>query len=477
VSITIETANLEKACKGMIETILFCLPHAYKGTIYRIGRPPELRATRVTSGYIDERRETISWGLPERSEYNPPGRPWVDYRDEPNRPLEAMAWCVERQKSWTAEDPLTDARSVRLQVDGVWEDYHHMEPVLVRKSDLHQNIYAVPDPPKTHKEETLWTDSDYVVVAVIKIHFHPRTIRIGSQETKVIKKLSRALGTELLSYQLRQDSMEAMQQLASDRLKACNILADSLRNAITKAGLIFSLVKQELGFLREQWEDLLLTNRQERNGKREAVEELNRLLENLKELSEPLRSDLISVQNRFLELSLPPEIGENWVGMQIEERWHRVFQEVGANEGQKEEVRASIGRLKSSLRYGLEPEVIDSYDKLPESLKQEWVDLLYQQNSRFDPASLDRLIQILDEPVLDIPSRERSRKILTQLKALAETMNNLERNTNFLLRQVLNGKEVRKVTDNPDGTISGDSGDGGPVTGPPSDPAVENGRL
>ncbi|MCF8062424.1 MAG: hypothetical protein K9M82_07900, partial [Deltaproteobacteria bacterium] len=380
------------------------------------------------------------------------------------------------QKSWTAEDPLSDARSVRLQVDGVWEDYHHMEPVLVRKSDLHQNIYSAPEPPKGFNGETLWADSDYVVVAVIKIHFHPRTIRIGSQETKVIKKLSRSLGTELLSYQFRQDSMEAMQQLASDRLKACNILADSLRNAITKAGLIFSLVKQELGFLREQWEELLLTSRQEKNGKREAVKELNIQLERITGVSEPLRNDLFNVQNRFLELSLPPDIGENWVGMQIEERWHQVFHEVGATETQKEKVRELIHRLKTSLRYGLEPEVIESYDKLPESLKKEWVELLYQQTNRFDPGTLDRLIRILDEPVLDIPSRERSRKILTQLKALAETMNNLERNTNFLLRQVLNGKEARKVTENPDGTIGGPSGDVA-IPGTRTDPAVEDGRL
>ncbi len=442
----------------MIETILFCLPHAYKGTIYRIGGPPELRATRVTSGYIDESREGISWGLPEKSEYNPPGRPWSDYRDEPNRALEAMGWCVERQRSWTAEDPLSDARSVRLQVDGVWEDYHHMEPVLVRKSDLHQNIYSVPDYPRDSLGQTLWAESDYVVVAVIKIHFHPRTIRIGGQETKVIKKLSRALGTELLSYQFRQDSMEAMQQLANDRLKACNILADSLRNAITKAGLIFSLVKQELGFLREQWEQLLLTSRQEKHEKLEAVEMLNGLLQGLPGVSEPLRNDLTQVQNRFLEVSLPPDVGENWVAMQVEDRWRQVFEETGADEKRQEEVKGLIQRLKSSLRYGLQPEVIESYDKLPESLKQEWVELLYQQNNRFDSGNLDRLIRILEQPVLDIPSRERSRKILTQLKALADTMNNLERNTNFLLRQVLNGKDAHKVTVNETGPTGGSTG-------------------
>ncbi len=429
----------------MIETILHCLPNAYKGTIYRIGGLPDLIATRVTSGYIDESRETISWGLPESSEYNPPGRPWLEYRDEPDRPLEAMAWCVERQKSWTAEDPLTDSRSVRLQVDGVWEDYHHMEPVLARKVDLYHSIYSIRDYPLTWDGKSIWADSEYVVVAVIKIHFRPRTIYIDTHETKVIKKLSRALGTELLSYQFRKDSMEAMQTLANDRLKACNILADSLRNAITKTGLIFSLVKQEIGFLRDQWEEILLNSRHEINGKREAVRQLNELLAGMEGVREPLRNDLIKVHNRFVELSLPPDMGEKWVNMQIEERWAEVFADAHVDEGRKAEVLAVIERLKKSLCYGREPEIIQSYTKLPEPLKKEWVELLYRHNSSFEPVSLERLIRILNEPGLEIPSRERSRKNLTQLKALAETMNNLERNTNFLLRQVLNGNNGSKA--------------------------------
>ena len=43
------------------------------------------------------------------------------------------------------------------------------------------------------------------------------------------------------------------------------------------------------------------------------------------------------------------------------------------------------------------------------------------------------------ESGIEIPSRARSRKTLAQLKALAETVKQLEQNTNFLLRQVLNG--------------------------------------
>ena len=438
-SIEIEKTVLEKACREMIETILFCLPNAYKGTIYRIGKAPDLIAERITSGVIVDDRKNISWGLPSKSGYNPPGKPWVEYRDQPERPLEAMSWCVEKQKSWTAQDPANDSRSVRMQVERKREDYNHMEPVLVRKSDLNLEMYASPEYPEDFKGEAIWKESDYVVVAVIKIHFLPHTIRIGSNETRVIKKLSRSLGTELLSYQLRQDSMDAIQSLARDRLNACNILSDSLRNAITKSGLIFSLVKQEIGYLRDQWEERLLKDREEKNGKVEAVRGLNEMLMTMGGGYEDLRNDLVEVQNKFLELSLPPEKGENWVAMQIEERWKNLLHKLPKEDDRKGMIRENIQKLKKSLFLGQDPGIIARYDIISDEIKKEWVNLLYSNNDRYNASILERLITILDNPDLDIPSRERSRKSLTQLKALADTMSELERNTNFLLRQVLNG--------------------------------------
>jgi hypothetical protein len=439
VSIEIEKDVLENACKEVIETILLCLPNSFKGTIYRVGKPSALVVERITSGIIDRTKNQISWGLPERSEYNPPGKAWVNYKDTQDRPLEAMAWCVETQKSWTSEDPRSDIRSVRLQVEGVLEDFHHMEPVLVRKTDLRFDMTAVTDYPRDGKGRMLWEESDYVVVGVVKIHFVPYTIRIGSPETRVIKRLSRSLGTQLLSYHLRQDSMKAMQQLAVDRLNACNILADSLRNAITKSALIFSLVKMELGHLREQWEQILLAERHEKSGKAKAIETLNHLLTEFPQDSDPLRTDLIKVQGRFLELSLPPERGETWVTMQIEERWQDILRRFPLGEAKVTMVRKAIQELKEALYYGKNPEVVRSYLKMPEELKRSWVRLIYTNTDRFNGTSIGELIKILGNPQLGIPSQEKSKKVLTQLRVLAENMNQLESNTNFLLRQVLNG--------------------------------------
>jgi hypothetical protein len=440
-SIEIERSVLESACKEMIETILFCLPGAFKGTIYRVGKPPALITERITSGVIDSSRKQISWGLPESSDYNPPGRPWIDYRDEPGRPLEAMAWCVEKQMSWTSADPRNDPRSVRLQVEGIEEDYHHLEPVLVRKSDLHVDMYSSVEYPRDRHDRIIWQGSDYVVVAVVKIHFDAHTIRAGSPQTKVIKKLSRSLGTQLLSHHLHHDTVRAMQQLARDRLNACNILADSLRNAITKSALIFSLVKMEMWNLREQWEALLLRDRQEKNAKRDAIKELEEILTHMSGDTHEIRNDLVAVQRRFLDLPLSPATADKWITMQIQERWRELLAKCPQDEKTTRRIWQTMDKLRKSLYYGRNPEVVAGYSHIPRDLKEEWVEAIYSNVDAFHDSTIDRLIRLLANPALAIPSRERSRRMLMQLKVLAENMDQLERNTNFLLRQVLNGGE------------------------------------
>jgi hypothetical protein len=436
-SIEIEKAVLEKACMEMIETIFVCLPNAFKGTIYRVGKLPELRVERITSGIKDDYREKIEWGLPAKSEYNPPGKPWPFYRDEPGRPLEAMGWCVERQKSWTSEDPKNDSRSVRLQLESEPEDFQHMEPVLVRKDDLNLDMYSYLEYPKSYSGNIIWADSDYVVVAVVKIHFRPYTIRMNSHETRVIKKLSRSLGTELLSHQLRQDSMKAMQELSRDKLNACNVIADSLRNTITKSGLIFTLAKQEIASMREQWESMILHNSGMDNPRKRAVSKLDIILEDIGDEYKGGVMELHHAHERFLELYPAPVQGENWIRMQVEEKWDELMDKAGLDNGIRGMVKDAIKELKESLRFGCNKDYTDCC-KIPEELKEKWLTLIYKEIEGMKDTAIDKLITILDNPLLTIPGQDKTRKALLQLKALAETMGQLERNTNFLLNQVLN---------------------------------------
>ncbi len=440
--INLDKATLEKACKEIIETILFCLSDAYKGTVYHIGPPPELRAIRVASGIIDNRREKIEWELEGSSDFDPPGKSWLEYRDEPDRPLEAMAWCVEKQKSWTSEDPKQDIRGRRYQKEGVLEDYHHMEPVLIRKSDLivDSNNGTNINFPTNYEGKRIWEDSDYVVVAVIKINFR-NPIRINGPETKIIKKLSRTLGTELLSYQLKNETLQVMKRLAREKLETCNALAHTLRNALAKSGLIFSLIKLELATLREQWEKKLLQDCKQRELKREAIEELNKALEKMGGSSDKLKKSLAEVHQKFLNMSLPPDMGERWVKMQIEEKWNKLLHETADKQDKKyaKEVKQGIEKLKKSLYIGKDPTLLSNYKKIPEELKKEWIDLIYKDVDYPDPEFLDRISRILEDKTLNLPYQEKSRKSLIRLKALLEIISELEHNINAILNQVLNG--------------------------------------
>jgi hypothetical protein len=352
-----------------------------------------------------------------------------------------MAWCVEKQKSWTSEDPKYDRRSVRIQVGGAIEDYHHMEPVLCRKEDLGGAGNCLGPYPKNSAGQTLWEGSDYAVVAVIKIHFQPETIKVGGPETTIIKRLSRALGTELLSYQLKQETMEAIQQLAEDKFNACNILADALRNAITKSGLIISLIKLELGFLREQWESIVLDKRTEKEIKRRSINALNRCLISLSHVPADLKEELLEAHSRFLGLYLPPEKGENWIRMRIGERWEELFKQMKLPAAKKKEVEAWIAELKRSLYLGTDSDILNHYLEIPDNLKAAWTSVVYRDLDRLDFEFLDELIDILANPSLNLPHQEKSRKSLIRLKALAEVMEHLEMSTNDVLRRVLNGSE------------------------------------
>ncbi len=445
-SIEIEETVLKKACKEMIETIFLCLPNAYKGTIYRVGKLPELRVEGITSGVIDDYREKIEWGLAGVSDYNPPGKPWSLYRDEPDRPLETMGWCVERQKSWTSEDPENDSRSVRLQLESGDEGFQHMEPVLVRKIDLNLDMYSSVVYPKNYSGHVIWSDSDYVVVAVVKIYFRPYTIRMNSHETRVIKRLSRSLGTELLSYQLRQDSMRAMQEISRDRLNACNIIADSLRNAITKSGMIFTLAKREIASLREQWELLILEASGRENPRKRAIAKLDSLLSEFSIKNKDAARELHSAHERLMELSLPPLQGEKWLRMQVEEKWDELIDLAKVDFKIRGRVKEMIDEIRNALGFGFSPEYTDSFKNMPEGLKERWVSLIYKEIEGMKDPAIDQLVSILENPEINIPGQEKTRKALLQLKALAETMGQLERNTNFLINQVLManaGKEFR----------------------------------
>ena len=436
---------LERTCKDMIETILLCLSEATKGTIYRIGPMPELRTVRITSGARDEAAGEIFWGLEEYSDYNYPGKLWEDYKDKPGRPLEAMAWCVEKGKRWTADDPQEDRRSVRKQINNEVEDYHHMEPVLISKSYLYGDQTGDPEYPVDYRQNPIWKDCEDLVVAVIKIHFKKGMINRGDHSTQVIKKLSRTLGTQLLSLHIRETLSEAQKELARQRLQSCNVLAHELRNTLIKLGFIFSAINAEISFLREQWESQIALACPDIETKSAILEKLGQLIKSNLPQEEgstklaQLCEKLMAEQNELACLPLMPGLGEKWVDNKIQPKWQQLMEESDAWEASREEIMSLLGRLKEAMWLGTNEDLLCKVEHLPDDLRSIWPKLAYVDFTVDKLTTLEQILKFLDHPDLKIPHKQQTKKILTSLKALAEMIPEVEERTNRIILSLKNG--------------------------------------
>ena len=417
---------LEDVCKKMIRMILFCLPDAFRGTIYSLGPIPDLQTIRIASGRRNGETDEIIWGAANPSDYDYPGKGWEEYRDRPGGILEAMAWCVEKQKSWTAEDPEKNIRCVRKQLEGkAGEDYHHMEPVLVKKADLWDDM----PPTGVFKEDsagkTLWTDSQYATVAVIKIHFLPGTIKQGDRSTRVIKELSHSLGTQMLSLHAREVALEKEERLAEERLETCDILAHEFRNLVPRIGFAYRAINNEISYLREEWENLVCEHLPEQASKRAILQQLEVILTDLEKEhgGSSAGNDIARVsryQQQLMESCLLPQQNENWLRQKIRPLWESILSKTDFRSEKKSQIEELLGRLKQSFQVGLDENLRDKVEGVPAELKEKWVDLAYRELNGRNNGLLKNYIEFLDNVNLDLPRKRHCVKNLVYLKSLVE---------------------------------------------------------
>lgn len=430
---------LEKACKNVIKTILSCLDVATKGTIYKVGRMPELRVVRVTSGMRKEGDGELRWDLPSVSDYNAPGKIWTQYRDQPDHVLEAMGWCVEKQVSWTAEDPFEDVRSVRKQLLGEIEDCYHMEPVLVKKGDLYGECLESLDYPLDWRGKPIWQDSEYVVVAVIKIHFLPFTVRRDDRSTKLIQELSRSLGTELLTLYLRESLYNSQKEFTRQRLQSCEILAHELRNALIKFGFVSSAINAQIAILREEWELQLKKAFPHLRWKASMLERLDELLETgALQIEggaeiERVYSGLLREQRELARLPILPAQAEQWLKNKIRPKWEKLLGVEGPWEKYREEVAGLLADLAVALSLGTDPSLREELRHLPADVRESWVRLAYVHFTPDKVDLLNEILEFLEHPRLPITFKEELRKALKSLKILVDVIPEVEERANRII--------------------------------------------
>ena len=430
---------LERVCMKMIRIILFCLPHATRGSIYSVGPIPELRVLRVATGRRNGKSDEINWDARSRSGYDHPGKVWEDYRDRAGGILEAIAWCVERQMSWTADDPENNCRSVRKQLEGkAGEDYHHMEPVLVKKIDL-WNVNPPPSAlPQDSQGRPIWQDFLYATVAVIKIHCLPETIERGDRSTRIIKELSRSLGTEMLSLHAKEVALEKEKTLVEEREDTCNALAHEFRNLATRVGFAYRAINNEIAYLRESWEDLINQHVPKQSSKREILEQLNSILKSMIASSggtgvskKPAR--LARYQEQLMESCLLPNQNEMWLRGKINPLWQLLFSKNNVSPAIKEQVESLLQRLHQSFYFGQDERLREKIDVIGHNLKDRWVNLAYRGIDKNTNGLIKDYIELLDDLDSILPRRKYSLRNFIYLKGLIELIPEIEEKLNHRL--------------------------------------------
>jgi len=435
---------LENVCKRMIEVILFCLPDAILGTIYAVGPIPELTVTHIASGDKDQGSEQIMWDVKARSDYDSPGKLWEDYCDRPGGVLEAMAWCVEKQKSWTAEDPENNIRCVRKQLEGkAGEDYHHMEPVLVRKADLWDVMPPAEVYPKDSLGKHIWQESPYATVAVVKIHFLPGEIKQGDRSTRVIKELSHSLGTQMLSLHAREVALEKEERLAEERLETCDVLAHEFRNLVPRIGFAYRAINNEISYLREEWENLLCEQLPGQSSKQAILQQLEVILKDLEKEygGSNAGNDIARVsryQQQLMDSCLLPHQNETWLRQKIGPLWESILSKADLSSEKKNQIEELLEDLGKSFQVGLDENLRDKVEGISEKLKEKWVDLAYRELNGRNNGMLKQYIEFLDNADLDLPRKRHCVKNLVYLKSLVELVPIIEEKLNHRLEALKN---------------------------------------
>lgn len=430
---------IEKTCMNMIQTILFCLENATKGTIYRIGPPPTLQAVRITSGVRYPGTDDINWGLPTSSDYNDPGKSWEQYKDRPDHVLEAMGWCVEKQNSWTADNPFEDVRSVAKQLRGEIEDCHHMEPVLVRKEDIFGGNADSIEYPRDWHGNPIWQDTDFIVAAVIKIHFLPGTLKREDRSTRIIRELSRSLGTELLTLHVRESLYRAQKDFARQRLHSCEILAHELRNTLMRFGFIFSAVNAQVGVIREEWEELLMDSYPDLRWKQPILESLSAILKanesNLTASPESANTlkALVADQDELSTYSLLPNQADQWLRNKIRPKWDRLLAASDSLAASRREVEELLDALATALQLGTNLELAAGLSNLVPELREKWPEIAYMHFTPDKTEMVGDIIKFLTHPALPLPHKQQFAKVFRSFKALVEILPEVEERANKII--------------------------------------------
>ena len=90
-------------------------------------------------------------------------------------------------------------------------------------------------------------------------------------------------------------------------------------------------------------------------------------------------SSLSEYQTQLMESCLLPQQNEMWLKQKIKPLWQSIVASVPLASVKKKEIANLLEKLRQSFHVGLDKQIRDRVDTIPETLKAKWVDLAYRE--------------------------------------------------------------------------------------------------
>jgi len=428
----ISSPLLERLCQRSTELQLLCLPQARKVAFYSVGPVPHLRITRV--GTAERNRETneVKWRGSTEMDSDVSGKTWKQLLDSSTGDLDVWSSCLRNQRTWTSSGSKDDFRRLVEKSRGKLSDNHfHLEPVLMSKADLWDSIPPPSVYPRDRGGKPLWFNTDSITVALIKIDLAPESSPFGPDYWQITEELTKALAIQLLHLHSKQSLSRKMEVITEERDEIKEILISQIRKIMTKLGLVYRVIDNEVASLRKSWENIIHECHPEQPCRSNIVEQLNLLLQELN-IDHKVVAESESVkkltwyQNKLAEYCFLPEENEVWFQQKILPLWKNTASSFNSAPKIKKQMKKLLDQLEQSFYVGLNETLIDKIENIPNSIKSKWINLAYNGKDLAKVDLLKEYSYLLEEVNIEIPNKRKTLENLVCLRNLAVYFENLE---------------------------------------------------
>jgi len=427
----ISPSLLDGVCRGFSKLLLLCLPQAKSVTSFLVGSVPHLKITCIGAAIRNRRTNRIQWRRATKMDSNLSSKTWKDVRDACSNDLGALSCCLRNQITWTSIGSKDDFnKALEKSSRKSSENHVHLEPVLIKKDDLWDSMPPPSVYPKDKGGKSLWLDSDCVAVALIKIDLAPESLSLDPTYWDITENLTEGLAIQLLHLHSKQSFSKKMEMITEQRNEIIEILISQIRQIMSKLSVLYRVIDNEAGHLRQTWENLIHQYNPEQPCRPKIIKQLNLLLKKLdgehKIGAEPETLEQLEwYQNKIAEFCFLPGENEVWFQQRIVPLWTNTAAGLNSGSDVKRQIKKLLDQLEQSFYVGFNEKLIGKIGNIPNSIKSKWISLAYNEKGFTKIDLLKEYTCLLEELNINIPNQKKTLENLVCLKNLAIYFENL----------------------------------------------------